>query len=74
GGSDDYFGCSYKTVIHRPIPNFYLPQTDNLPQQAPPSQPLPPPPPPTQTIVLTPTPLIPAPALPIVMLPSPPIN
>jgi len=81
GGSDDYFGCSYKTVIHRPTPNFFLPPTDNQPQQAPPSQPPPPPPsppppppPPPQTIVLTPTPLIPAPALPIVVLPSPPVN
>ncbi|CAF1007517.1 unnamed protein product [Rotaria sordida] len=73
GGSDDYFGCSYKTVIHRPTQNFFLPPTDNQPQQAPPSQP-PPPPPPPQTIVLTPTPLIPAPPLPIVVLPSPPVN
>jgi len=67
GGDDDFLGCSFKTVIHRPIPHFYLPTADNLPQQAPPP-PAPPPPP----IALTPSPLIPAPPLPILVLPSPP--
>jgi hypothetical protein len=69
GGDEDFLGCSFKTVIHRPTPHFYLPSTDNQPQQAPPP-PLPPPPPPT--IALTPTPLIQAPAVPVLVLPSPP--
>jgi MAP kinase interacting serine/threonine kinase len=70
GGDDDYLGCSFKTVIHRPTPHFYLPTTDNLPQPAPP----PPPPPAPPTINLTPSPLIPAPAIPILVIPSPPAN
>jgi serine/threonine protein kinase len=77
-GDEDCFGCSFKTVIHRPIPHFYLPSADNLSQQEPlppsPPPPIPQPPPPTQAIVLTPSPLVPAPALPIVVLPSPPVN
>jgi MAP kinase interacting serine/threonine kinase len=71
GGDVDYLGCSFKTVIHRPTPHFYLPSTDNLPQ---PAAPPPPPPPPPQTITLTPSPLIPAPAIPILVLPSPGVN
>jgi hypothetical protein len=74
GGDDDYLGCSFKTVIHRPIPHFYLPTTDNLPQQAPPV-PLPPVlPPAPPTIALTPSPLIPAPAIPVLVIPPPPVN
>jgi hypothetical protein len=69
GGDEDFLGCSFKTVIHKPLPHFYLPTTDNLPQQAPPP-PAPPPPPPI--IALTPSPLIPAPPLPVLVLPSPP--
>jgi hypothetical protein len=61
GGDEDDLGCSFKTVIHRPIPHFYLPSNDNLPQPPPP-------------IALTPSPLIPAPALPILVLPSPSVN
>jgi hypothetical protein len=59
GGDEDYLACSFKTVIHRPAPHFYLPSTDNLPQQAPP-----PPPPLPQPITLTPSP-----ALPLLVLP-----
>jgi serine/threonine protein kinase len=63
GGDDDYLACSFKTVIHRPTPHFYLAPTDNLSQQVQ-QQPLPP-----QTLTLTPSPLIPAPALPVLVLP-----
>jgi len=72
GGDDDSLGCSFKTVIHRPIPHFYLASADNLPQQASPL-PLPPALPP-QTITLTPSPLVPAPPLPVLVFPSPPPN
>lgn len=65
GGDDDYFGCSFKTVIHRPPAHFYLPTADNLPQPAPA--------PPTP-IALTPSPLIPAPPIPFMVMPSPPAN
>ena len=71
GGDDDYLGCSFKTVIHRPTPHFYLPSSDNLPQPPPVAAATPPPPLP---IALTPSPLIPAPPLPVLMLPSPPVN
>ncbi len=64
GGDDDPFGCSFKTVIHRPGPHFYIPTTDNPPQQIPAPQPVP----------LTPSPLIPAPAIPVLVLASPPVN
>jgi MAP kinase interacting serine/threonine kinase len=72
GGDDDFLGCSFKTVIHRPTPHFYLPTTDNLPQPAPPlpQQSTTPP----ATIALTPSPLMPAPAIPVLVLPSPPFN
>ncbi|CAF2973704.1 unnamed protein product [Rotaria socialis] len=73
GGDDDY-GCSYKTVIHRPISKFYIPSADNLPQPTSPPPPPLPPPLPLQSIILTPTPLIPAPTLPIVVVASPQIN
>jgi hypothetical protein len=55
---DDYLACSFKTVIHRPTPHFYLAPTDNLPQQAQ-----------SSTLTLTPSPIIPAPALPLLVLP-----
>ncbi|CAF0914819.1 unnamed protein product [Adineta steineri] len=71
GGEEDMYGCSFKTVIHRPIPHFYLPSSDNL---APPPPPPPPQVPPPQPIALTPSPLIPAPPLPVLVLPSPPVN
>ena len=79
GGDGDYLGCSYKTVIHRPTPQFYLSTKSNLVQQAPPAQPPPPQTPatlmaPAQAIGLTPPPLIPVPVPPVVVLPSPPVN
>lgn len=66
GGDVDYLGCSFKTVIHRPTPHFYLPTTDNQPQLPP----APPPPP----MALTPSPLMPVPTLPILVIPSLPAN
>lgn len=69
-GDDDYLGCSFKTVIHRPTAHFYVPTSDSLPAPAPPPQTLPPPS--TQTIALTPSPLMPAPSIPLLVIPSPP--
>lgn len=71
-GDVDYLGCSFKTVIHRPTPHFYLPTTDNQPQLPP--EPPPPPPLPLQPMALTPSPLMPVPTLPILVIPSPPAN
>ena len=65
-GDEDYLACSFKTVIHRPTPHFYLSAADNLPQPGPP-----PPPPP---VALTPSPLIPAPPIPFLVFSSPPAN
>jgi MAP kinase interacting serine/threonine kinase len=64
GGDEDFLGCSFKTVIHRPATNFYLSTTDNMPSQQTPS-----------TISLTPSPLMPAPLppLPVLVLPPPPV-
>jgi len=62
GGDEDCFGCSFKTVIHRPTPHFYLPSIDNVPQLVPSPPPLPP------------STLIPAPPIPLLVLPSPPVN
>jgi hypothetical protein len=68
GDEDDNLACSFKTVIHRPKapPHFYLAPTDNPPQTS--TQ--------TEIIALTPSPLIsaPPPPLPVLMLPSPPVN
>lgn len=81
GGDVDYLGCSFKTVIHRPTPHFYLPTTDNQSQQSPTTAPPPlpspqqqQPPPPLPAMALTPSPLMSAPAVPIVVFPSPPAN
>jgi hypothetical protein len=76
GDEDDLLACSFKTVIHRPTikaptPHFYLASTDNSSQASVPAA--------TTTtqpdiIALTPSTLIPAPPLPILVLPSPPVN
>jgi MAP kinase interacting serine/threonine kinase len=79
GDEEDYLACSFKTVIHRPAvpmvpppppipppPHFYLAPTDN----------------PSQLVIQseitaqTPSPSIPAPPppLPVLVLPSPPVN
>ena len=72
GGDVDYLGCSFKTVIHRPTPHFYLPTTDNQSQLSPTTAPAPPlPPPPLPAMAMTPSPLM---AAPIVVFPSPPAN
>jgi len=70
GGDEDYLGCSFKTVIHRPTPHFYLPIADSLPQPVP----LPPPPPPPPPVALVPSPLIPRPVISVLVLSSPPVN
>lgn len=75
GGDDDYFGCSYKTVIHRPTPNFYIPTPDNLTQDTSPTTATPPPLPPPQQLLpqppLVPVPVPLPPTQPILLTPSP---
>ena len=68
-GDEDTLACSFKTVIHRPIPHFYLATTDNPSPQM--SQAAPPPRAPS--LPMTPSPLM-APPVPlsVLVLPSPP--
>jgi hypothetical protein len=69
-GEEDDLACSFKTVIHRPTPHFYLPTRDSQVLSAPSI-------PPT-TLALTPSPLMPVPPpLSVLVLPSPspaPVN
>ncbi|CAF1672468.1 unnamed protein product, partial [Adineta ricciae] len=88
GGDEDCFGCSFKTVIHRPTAHFYLPSSDSVPQQMAPAPPvpsvsapsqqpavLPLTPPPPQSIALTPSAtMIPATPVPVLVFPSPPLS
>lgn len=73
GDEDDYLACSYKTVIHRPtVPHFYLAPTDHPPQSlaiASSSSPVT-----AAAAAATVAAAPPLPALPVLVLPSPPVN